>query len=490
MKLIVKKKDDFSNSDVVVIFLTEGYRNNIEKDIPSEFSFITERVDLSFFMGKSSEVLFLPFIDFPNIIIIGIGKEEEINSESLRNSSSDIVKICKNKNVKAVSVLLPLLTKLTQQSILSSIAEGLYLSNYNFDKYKSKEDDANKLLDKAFFYFDTREIAVSILKDIEISCENTILCRDMINETSDKTNPVEIAKVAKGLSKINGITCEVYGRQEIEKMKMGLILAVSRGSVHPPQLVVLKYKGNPKSKKSIAIVGKGITFDSGGMNLKSSSHIEDMRCDMSGAAACIYTIKAAAEMKIKKNIFAIIPLCENMISNTAYRPGDVFYAYNGKSVEIGNTDAEGRLILADALAYTEEKLKPDYIIDIATLTGACLVCFGETIAGLLTNNDNLAEIVCKAGEETGDRAWRLPLYKEFDEEMKSDIADIKNISSNRNAGTIMGAVFLKSFIQKTYWAHIDIAGTAWYSKQRGYRPKYATGFGVRLFLEMIKGLDF
>lgn len=267
---------------------------------------------------------------------------------------------------------------------------------------------------------------------------------------------------------------------------MGLLLAVNRGSKIPPQLVVLKYNGNPKSKKYFAVVGKGITFDSGGMNLKPSGHMETMRMDMSGAAAALYTIKTVADLQLKKNVYAVIPLTENLISNSAYRPGDVFKSYSGKTVEIGNTDAEGRLILADALSFTEDKLNPDYIIDMATLTGACLIALGETVAALLSTDEKLAEMIKNASDKTGDKIWQLPLYDEFAENMKSDIADIKNISSDRNAGTIMGAIFLKNFIKDTKWAHIDIAGTAWYSKPRGYRPKNATGYGVRLVTEVIK----
>jgi leucyl aminopeptidase len=316
-----------------------------------------------------------------------------------------------------------------------------------------------------------------------------VLCRDMINETSDRCNPVTFAAEAKKLARAGGMTCRVYGKNEIQKMKMGLLMAVSRGSSYPPRMIVINYRGNPKEKKSIAIVGKGITFDSGGMNLKPSGHMETMRSDMSGAASCLYAVMAAAELRLKVNLTAVIPLCENMLSNNSFRPGDIFTAYNGKTVEIGNTDAEGRLILADALAYTVDRLKPDCIIDIATLTGACLVCFGEIIAGMLSTDDKLAERLFRAGEKSGERLWRLPLYREYDDDMKSDFADINNVSAGRNAGTIMGAVFLKNFVDKTPWAHIDIAGTSWYSKPRGYKPKHATGFGVRLFIDLLKQME-
>jgi leucyl aminopeptidase len=271
-------------------------------------------------------------------------------------------------------------------------------------------------------------------------------------------------------------------------MKMGLILAVNKGSAKPPQLAVLKYRGDYQDKKFIALVGKGITFDSGGMNLKPSGHIEDMRTDMAGAAAAMYTLKSAAELKLARNLYAVLPLTENMLSNDSYRPGDVFTAYNGTTVEIGNTDAEGRLVLADALAFTEKILKPDCIIDIATLTGACLATFGELMAGYVTTDDGLGKVLEEAGAATGELIWRLPLIKDYEENVKSDIADICNISSEKNAGTIMGGIFLKNFVKTKRWAHIDIASTARATKPRGYRPKNATGFGVRLLVEAIISL--
>ena len=491
MRLLAKqKKYDFLKDDTIALFLTEEYRDEIDKQIPDELSFIKERINLDYFKGKRGETIFLPFTDIPNIIIAGIGKAKEIQKESLRNCASHITAICKKRKIKTIHIIAPEIDALSNLDALSSIAEGLYLSDYSFTKYKSKKKNNNSFtIEKAFFPTKLMRKVSAMLAEIEITCRNTHLCRDLGNEISYISNPLAIAAEAKKISKAKNISCIIYGRKEIEKMKMGLLQAVSRGSEYPPQLVVLRYRGNPRSKKFIAIIGKGITFDSGGVNLKPTGHIEDMRSDMCGAATCIYTIKAAAELKLKKNIYAVIPLCENILSSKSYRPGDVYKAYNGMSVEIGNTDAEGRLILADALAFTEKKLKPAYIVDIATLTGACLISFGEIVAALLTMEDSLAEVIFNAGEETGERVWRLPLYKEYDEEIKSDIADVNNIASNRNAGTIIGAVFLKNFVKKTPWAHIDIAGTAWWSKKRGYRPKHATGFGVRLLIELFKKLE-
>ena len=266
---------------------------------------------------------------------------------------------------------------------------------------------------------------------------------------------------------------------------MGLLLAVNRGSSIEPRVVKIEYKGDPENKKVLGIIGKGITFDSGGMDLKPSASMETMRSDMSGAASVLCVMKSLAELKVKKNVIAVIPLTENMLSSNAYRPGDIFRSYSGKTVEIGNTDAEGRLILADAIAYMEKEIKPELIIDIATLTGACVVTFGETVAAFLSNDDRLAAAIESASAETGEKLWRLPFFDDYEDRMKSEIADLSNMSSEKNAGTIAGAVFLKKFIDKTPWLHIDIAGTAWYSKARGYRPKNATGYGLRLLVNMI-----
>ena len=494
MKLTVKPAVyDFSKNDFVALFLSEEYEKDIGYQVIPELSFIKDKADLSSFKGKSSETMFLPLKHHPNVILIGLGRKNKITIDSLRENAGSLVKVCRQRKISRLNLVLPVVNGHDELSVAGSIAEGLVLSDYSFNKYKSMNEEEN---DQSFYELkETRifcehpENVSAILKNTEIICNNTKLCRDLVNESSELSNPVAIARKASSLAKLKGVTCKVYNKKDIEKLKMGLLLAVSKGSAFPPQLVILKYNGNPAGKKRAAIVGKGITYDSGGMNLKPSSAIEDMRSDMSGAAVCIYAVKAAAELRLKKNIVAVIPLCENMLSNNSYRAGDVFKAYNGKNVEIGNTDAEGRLLLADAVAFTEKVIQPDYIIDIATLTGACLVSFGETFAALLSNNDELAEMIYNAGTATGEKVWRLPFDKEYDELIKSDIADIKNVGQGRNAGTIVGASFVKNFIKDAAWAHIDIAGTSWYSKARGYVPKYATGFGVRLFLELFNSLN-
>jgi len=486
MILVVKKTGQtLKRDDAVIVFLAEQGRAEIKKSLPTELSYIEKRLNLAFFKGKQSELMFLPFADQPTIILCGIGKKGEIDAESLRRSAAAAIALCRDRFIDHVNITVPVIPSLDGGRVLICLAEGTYLANYGFDKYKTKSNDNGKPLLRSAAFLTNVKNAASILKRVEIISRNTLLCRDLINETSEKSDSRGIAREAKALGKIPGVTCTIYGKKEIEKMKMGLLLAVNKGSARPPQLVVLKYQGGRPGKKFLALVGKGITFDSGGMNLKPSGHIEDMRTDMAGAAAVMYALKTAAELKLPRNLYAVLPLTDNMLSNESYRPGDVFTAYNGTTVEIGNTDAEGRLILADAIAFTEKRLKPDSIIDMATLTGACLTTFGELVAGYVTTDDGMGALLENAGAATGELIWRLPLFKDYEENVKSDIADICNVPAERNAGTIMGGIFLKNFVKTKRWTHIDIASTARATKQRGYRPKNATGFGVRLLVEAV-----
>ncbi len=486
MELIAKKKPAFlSRRDTLVFFIEELGKKKTGALLPPEFAFVDETMDASFFRGKQSEAIFLPFANDPNVILCGIGATGKIDAESIRRAAAAAVNLCREKSIESIHVFPPRTEAPGPAAILSSTAEGLYLGNYQFDTYKTKKDDDSPgLVRTATIYCDLPG-ASSLLKKITVICRNTLLCRDLINETSERSDSRAIAAEASSLKKIPGVTCTIYGKRELEKMKMGLLLAVNRGSSKPPRLVVLTYRGDRSSKKHFAIIGKGITFDSGGLNLKPTGHIEDMRTDMAGAAAALYAFRSAAELRLRKNLYAVLPLTENMLAGDSYRPGDVYRSYSGLTVEIGNTDAEGRLILADAIAFTEKRLKPDCMVDIATLTGACLVTFGELVAGYLATDDGLAGLIEDAARSTGEAVWRLPLLKDYEEGMKSDIADICNISTEKNAGTIMGGIFLKNFVAGTPWAHLDIAGTARYSKQRGYRPKHATGFGVRLLVEAL-----
>ena len=484
MKAGVKTlKGKAQENAAVVVFIDEETREAILNEKYKGADYIQE-LDFNAISCAAGEIFYTALKNSPNVIVCGLGEREKITGESLRNAAAGAVIFASSKKISSLMAASPDIVNMNFEDSFRFIAEGILLANYKFNRYKSDLEKC-RVIDKIEFLTGI-ESAELIIKEAEITALNVHLCRDLVNDTADEVNPASFAKLAKEIAQKAGIKCTVLDKKMIEKKKMGLILAVNRGSSVPANVVVLEYKGDKKSKKLVGLVGKGITFDSGGMNLKPSGSMETMRMDMAGAAAVLCTMKTLAELKVKKNVTAVIPLTENMVSSTSYRPGDIFKSYSGKTVEIGNTDAEGRLILADALAYMEKEIKPDVIIDVATLTGACVVTFGETVAAYLSNDDKMAEIIEEASRETGEKLWRLPFFDDYDDRMKSEVADLSNMAAEKNAGTISGAVFLKNFVEKTKWAHIDIAGTAWYSKQRGYRPKNATGYGVRLLADVVK----
>lgn len=473
-----------SKNDTVVIFTDEDNIKNISglKIAGSDF---IEGSDLSYFKGKASELYFIKNDNKPGVLLCGMGSLKKISDDSIRNSSASAVKFCISKKLKKISVIIPEFNTGNNSDILRLVAEGAMLSNYAFNKYKSDKEIEIPL--EGIDFYDSGRKDSSFIREMEIFSGNTMLCRDLVNDTTDSVNPVTFAEISKTIADTAGIKCTVFEKKDIEKKKMGLLLAVSRGSHVHPRVVVLEYKGDPADKKVFGLIGKGITFDSGGMDLKPASSMETMRCDMAGAATVLFAMKSLAELKVKKNVTAVLPLAENMLSSIAFRPGDIFTGYSGKSVEIGNTDAEGRLILADALAFMEKEIKPEVVVDLATLTGSAVMTFGETVAAYLSTDEKISIALEKSSVKTGEKIWRLPLFEDYDDRMKSDIADLNNMSSEKNAGAIAGAVFLRNFIEKTPWAHIDIAGPAFYSKARGYRPKNATGFGLRLIVDLIQG---
>ena len=285
--------------------------------------------------------------------------------------------------------------------------------------------------------------------------------------------------------KESALKVKVYREKELEELGLGLLLAVGRGAEVPPRLIIIEYRGDPSSNDVTALVGKGMTYDTGGLNIKATGSMETMRSDMSGAAAVFGTMQAAAAMKLKKNLIGVVATAENSVDARSYKPGDIYKGYKGLTVEIANTDAEGRLILADALSFVEKNYEPTRIIDLATLTGAIVIALGNQAIGLFSNDDELAASLTRAGEHTYERLWRMPLFSEFKEQIKSQYADIKN-SGGREGGSITAALFLQKFVEKTPWAHLDIAGRAVTAKPEGYCPSWATGAGVRLLIRYLQ----
>lgn len=446
-------------------------------------------IDSQDFKGNESEVLITYHSDIPEmrVALLGLGDPKDINVEKLRRSYSSLVKYCHSKKLLTLNSLMPDIAHLDEASIALGISEGILLSNYVFENLKgdSIKENPTTLLKKVVLVGASQKALQRVKKAVSV-CEGVHFTRDLINGNADDVNPHFLAKTARSLAqKFKNVKATVFDKKRIEKEKMGLLLAVNRGSGSDPAFIILEYKGNPKAKDHTVIVGKGITYDTGGLSLKPTSGMLSMKCDMSGAAIALGTLFAAASTGLKKNITVVIPATENSIGAKSYKPGDVYTSYSGKTVEIGNTDAEGRLVLADALAYASKKLKPSRIIDFATLTGAIVIALGEEASGLMSNNDELSEKLIQAGEETYERVWRMPLFEEYKPQLTSDFADLNNVGG-KEASSITAALFLQEFVGDTPWAHLDVAGTAHISKARRYHPKHGTGIGVRLMMELLE----
>ncbi len=378
-------------------------------------------------------------------------------------------------------------------ALAATIVEGCFVGSYRFDRLKSGKLDKKKSAQKSK---EIKELILTVdaevLNEVEkgvaegniiASCQK--MARDMVNLPGNYLHAEDIAKAAVESGKKYGYDVTVFHKKEIESLGMGGLLAVNKGSFYPPTFTVLDYKPKGKAKLVVALIGKGVTFDSGGISLKPSENMGEMKSDMSGAASVLGAVEAVVRIGLPLHVIGLLPATDNMPSGTAQTPGDVITTYSGITVEVGNTDAEGRLILADALTYAKEKYNPDVIIDLATLTGACIVALGYAVAGLFSNNDKLADEIYQAGQQSGEKVWRMPLWDVYDEQIKSDVADVNN-TGGRGAGSVTAAKFLEKFIDRhKNWAHIDIAGPSFQPKGAG-KVNGGTGFGVSLLVELLK----
>lgn len=413
-------------------------------------------------------------------LLLGLGEERKVTVENLRRSYSAAVKMALTKNIVKLNVLLPVLKELSKEEVSRGLSEGLLLSNHRQDGGQQKKDTpliAHTTLVAA------NKADLTVVQRAEKICDCVNYARELVNGSADMITPQYLAKEAQKIAKkYPKVRTTVFDKKRIQKEKMGLLLAVNQGSAREPVFIIMEYRGNPKSKEHTVMIGKGVTYDTGGLNIKPTGGMETMRCDMGGAATVFGALQAVAALGLKVNVTAVVPSTENCIDALSYKPGDVYTGYAGKSVEIGNTDAEGRLILADALAYSAAKLKPTRIIDFATLTGAMIVALGNWTTGMMSNNDRLADELLRAGNDTYERLWRLPLFEEYRKDLNSDVADLRNVSSG-GAKSIVAALFLQEFVGNVPWAHLDIAGTAFLNKSTYYHPKNGTGIGVRLMVE-------
>ena len=440
------------------------------------------------FKGKGRKVLDIVApagLDLDRLLVVGLGKLDDLGEQDWWKLGGAVMAKLSGASVSAATVVLerPDGAAIAPEAA-ADVALGMKLRAYTFDRYKAKKEDDDTV------EVGTIEIAVADVakakkawERAEAIAEGSLLARKLMDEPANVLGPEEFIAEVKGLEAV-GVEVEVLDRDAMAAMGMNALLGVAQGSVRPPYIAIMRWNGGKKGDKPVAFVGKGVVFDTGGISIKPAGGMEDMKGDMGGAAAVTGLLRALAGRKAKVNAVGVIGLVENMPDGNAQRPGDIVTAAAGKTIEVINTDAEGRLVLADALWYTEEKLQPKAIVDLATLTGACIIALGHEYAGLFANNDELAEALTAAGEASGEKVWRLPLAKEYDKLIDSKNADMKN-TGGRAAGSITAAQFLQRFVKDTPWAHLDIAGTAMGSPKTEISQGWSSGFGVRLLDRLI-----
>ena len=424
------------------------------------------------------------------LILYKVLIDDKFTPDYFRNHIAGLIKDLENEEIKHLHIFIPTYKAVKKyfdsvEYYYQTFVEGLLLGNYTFNKYKAEKKKAKSM--NVLLYGENEKVISSAIKKAEIINVGVQFTKDLQNEPANVLTPAELALTVRTRLVKEGIKVTIFNENEIEKRKMGGILAVGQGSSNKPRFIVLRYKPSSKGKKrkKIAIVGKGITFDTGGVCVKPAQGMIEMKADMSGAAVVAGTMLAAAKAKLPVEILGIIPSAENMINGEAMRPGDVITTASGKTIEVGHTDAEGRMILSDALDFAS-KQKPDEIIDFATLTGACVVALGQNAAGLFTKYDELADKLYKTGAKTFERVWRLPMWDDYNKANESKIADVNN-DGGKWGGAITAAKFLENFVDKKIpWAHIDIAGPAIYHELNNYSKTFMTGFGVRLMFEYLQ----
>lgn len=435
------------------------------------------------FKGKLGEtsIIYLSKEKETRLLLLGLGKPEKATGETFRRAYGNAAKVAQGKKAKSLNLILPKL-----KEGLRGSAEGILLANYAYTRLKqdSLKDNPVVLLERVgFIGLDRKE--EDFLEVVRTIAGGVEFTKELVNGNADDITPKFLAETAMLLEKSNPrLKTEILDKKKIEQEKMGLLLAVNRASSLDPYLIITSYKGNPKSKDHVVLVGKGVTYDTGGLTLKQPDNMMTMKSDMSGAATVLGVVQVAAALNLKINVTAVAPATENCIDGKSYKLGDVYRSHSGKTVEVNNTDAEGRLILADAISYAVQNLKPTCLIDLATLTGSIVIALGEEISGFFTNDDGLSKDLMAASEKTGEPLWRMPLYPDYKDALKSDIADLLN-TGGRDGGAIKAGLFIQEFVGSVPWVHIDFAGPTYITKPKHYNTTKATGFGVRLLVEFL-----
>lgn len=464
------------------------------KGLPKDFAEnMSEALADAPFKGAAGETLFFrqyAFLGFTNLLLVGLGDAKKITHETVRRASSNAFKVLKANGVKSATAAVETLPLgKAKEENLKAFFEGFYLSEYTFETFKSTAKEPAKIKVNVLTSLASNATsAKNIEKESRIVSEAVNFARILGDTPGNEMNPPILADTTKKAAQGSGLKVTIWDRARIKKEKMGNFLGVSLGGGEEPRMIVMEYHGAAKSKKPICFVGKGLTFDSGGISLKPGAGMEEMKYDMMGGAAVIATMIAIAKLKLKVNVIGIVPSTENMPGPHANKPGDITVARNGKTTEVNNTDAEGRLILSDALVYASEQ-KPEFIVDAATLTGAMVIALGDIHTGFFSRDNKLTQKIQKAAEASGELLWQLPMHEEHLKDMKGTYADLQNVSQRRGAGSAQGAIYLGEFVEKDIpWAHFDIAGTSYHNGHRlPYAPaKGASGVIVRTFIELAK----
>ncbi len=479
-----------ASGDVLMVERAQGERGlppTLAKLDGSLNSHLTKALAEEGFEGKVGQTAYfhtLGHLSAKRIVLVGIGERSKLDLEAIRKAASAGARRSRDLGAKVVTAgLFGERGKWSAKARAQAMAEGILLGSYAFDKYKSGEKRGKAIESVKVLVGDRRALALGRdgLGVGSILAEATNLARDLINEPAVTATAARLGHVALEIAKAGKLTVKIFDKAQCEAMGMGAFLGVNRGSQEPPRFIHLTYKPPRGARRRVVVIGKGITFDSGGLDLKTADQMERMKDDMSGAAAVLGIMQALPRLKLPVEVHGLIAATDNMPSGSAYKPGDILRAMNGKTIEVNNTDAEGRLTLADALAYANMKIKPDEIIDLATLTGACTIALGQLASGAMGNHQRLQDRVLRAAGEAGEKMWPLPLYEEYLEGLKSEVADLKN-TGPRAGGALTAGLFLKEFVGKTPWLHLDIAGPAFTETDLPYAPKGGTGAGVRTLL--------
>ena len=485
-----------TKADAIMVSFFEGMERpegdiaTIDKALDGAISRLISQGEIK---GKLNEITIihsLSKLPAARVVITGLGKQQELSQDKVRGAIAKACRLLRQKEVSSIATTAQGagIAGITPEGAAQAITEGALLGVYSFRRHITREAEYGELKQLSIVSSDESE-----LHALEQGChkgkvmaEATNLARDMVNEPANHMTPSHMAEMAKKLAETCGLDLTVLEREQMQELGMGALLGVAQGSRQPPKFMVLHYRGGDSNEVDVALLGKGVTFDSGGISIKPSAKMDEMKGDMAGGAAVMAAISAIAQLKPKINVMAVIPATENLPSENALKPGDILTAMSGKTIEIISTDAEGRLILADALGYVR-KFGAKFMIDVATLTGACVIALGKVCTGAFGNNQELIDRIITAGAEAGELIWQMPMYDQYKEQNKSDVADIKNVGG-RDGGAITAAQFLSEFAGDTPWVHLDIAGTSMTDKEKGYLVKGATGVPVRTLVNLVLSL--